>query len=104
MQEIEINPSIAAVVHIKSISFSEDVNIYFDAESAWVGVYRLSIWNSFQKNTVFIANAAVIIANQLMTLNINPSVQNLPAGSYYYEISNTDTKRIIFKGQLQICK
>lgn len=104
MKKVVIDPSIAVVVDINSIAFAEIVNIYFNATANWIGDFHFKVWNSYQKNTAFTINGAITIVNTLMTLNINPTVQNLPADKYYYEILSVDTNRIIFKGELTITK
>lgn len=103
-KKVVIDPSIAVVVDINSVAFSENVNIYFNATANWIGTFEFKVWNSYQKNTAFAVNGAITIVTNLMTLNINPTVQNLPADKYYYEISSETTKRIIFKGELTITK
>lgn len=104
MKKVVIDPSIAVVVDINSIAFSENVNIYFNATANWIGAFDFKVWNSYQKNTAFAVNGAITIVDTLMTLNIDPGNQNLVADKYYYEISSIDTNRIIFKGELTITK
>lgn len=104
MKKVVIDPSIAVVVDINSISFSEDVNIYFNATANWNGTFDFKVWNSYQKNTAFPVSGAITIVDNLLTLKINPSVQNLSPDKYYYEIYSVDTKRVLFKGELTITK
>lgn len=104
MQKVEINPSIAAIVNINSVGYSELAYVYFKAATPWIGTFEYKVWNSFQKNTAITVANAITVVGDLMTLEIDASNQNLPADKYYYEISSIDTKRIIFKGELIITK
>ena len=104
MQKVVINPSIAAVVDINSIGMAENVNIYFNATSNWLGLFEFHVWNSDKKNTAFTVTGAITIVDTLMTLKIDPTNQNLHDDEYYYEISSLNDKRIIFKGKLVITK
>ena len=104
MQKVVIDPSIAAIVDINSVAYSENVNVYFNAVTPWLGTYEYKVWNSFQKNTAFAVTGAITINATLMTLKIDPGNQNLPADKYYYEISSSTDKRIVFKGELTITK
>ena len=104
MKKVVIDPSIAVVVDINSVAHSENVNIYFNATANWIGAFDFKVWNSYQKNTAFAVHGAITIVATLMTVQIDPSNQNLVADKYYYEISSVDTNRIIFKGELTITK
>jgi hypothetical protein len=104
MQKVEINPSIAAIVNINSVGYSELAYVYFKAATPWVGTFEYKVWNSFQKNIAITVANAIMVVGDLMTLKIDASNQSLPADKYYYEISSVDTKRIIFKGELIITK
>ena len=102
MQKITINPSIAVTVDIVSVGHQEVENIYFKADSNWLGDYTCRIWNSFQKNTQNnVANNITVVAD-LLTFKVAPSLQGLIPKAYYYEIWHTTSSRIIFKGILDI--
>ena len=62
MQKITINPSIAVIVDIASVGHKELENIYFKADSNWLGDYDCKIWNSYQKNTQFTVSDNVTVA------------------------------------------
>jgi hypothetical protein len=104
MQKVEINPSIAAIVNINSVAYSELAFVYFKATANWIGAFDYKVWNSYQKNTAIVVANAITIVDDLLTLKIDASNQSLPADKYYYEIFSIDAKRIIFKGELTITK
>ena len=102
MQKITINPSIAVTVDIASVGHHEVENIYFKADSNWLGAYDAKIWNSFQKNTQHVVLNNITVAADVITFTIAPSMQGLPPKAYYYEIWHTSSQRVIFKGLLDI--
>lgn len=102
MQKITINPSIAVIVDIASVGHKEVENIYFKADSNWLGDYDCKIWNSYQKNTQFTVSDNITVVADLITFKIAPSLQGLKPKAYYYEIWHTTSKRVIFKGLLDI--
>ena len=104
MQKVTIDPSIAIVVDIASVGHEEDENIYFKADSDWIGAYVCKIWNSDKKNTLQPVSNNLSVIGKIMTFRIAPSVQNLEPKAHYYEIWSTTEKRIIFKGLLNIVK
>lgn len=104
MQKVEINPSIAAIVNINSVGYTELAYIYFKAATPWLGTFEYKVWNSHQKNSSITIANALEVSGDLITLKIDASNQNLPADKYYYEISSIDFKRIVFKGELTITK
>lgn len=104
MQKITIDPSIAVELNVKSLSVDERVQIVFKATSNWTGTMQLKIYNSIAKNTVITPNAALTVDGIVMTWTIQPKEQGLSDNNYYYEISETESKRVLFKGALVITK
>jgi hypothetical protein len=104
MKTVTIDPSIAVKVNIDSVGYSELAYVYYKAATLWVGIFEYKVWNSYQKNTAITVANALEVSGDLMTLKIDASNQALPAEKYYYEISSSDTKRIIFIGELKITK
>lgn len=103
MQQVTINPSIAVIVNIDPIGVEEIVPIYFEAEDNWAGTYELKLYNSEKKNsTVTPTGIPINIVTTMMTWTIDPTGQAIPVGNYYYEITHTESKRILFKGDLNI--
>ena len=102
MQKVTINPNIAVVVDIDSIGHKEDANIYFKADSNWIGSYDCKIWNSDKKNTQHLVANNLTVVSDLITLKIAPNLQGLEPTKYYYEIWSTTNNRVIFKGNLNI--
>ncbi len=103
MQRVTLNPSIAAILNIDSVGKSEIVPVYFTADENWVGTYELKLYNSDKKNKVITTpDEALTVIDQIMTLNIDPTLWNIDAKNHYYEISKTESKRVIFKGDLNI--
>ena len=103
MQIVTINPSMAAIVNIKDIGKAEIVPIYFTANENWVGTYGFKLFNSDKKNDeTSITGTPLEVLNALMTLTIDATIWNAKAGSYYYEISKIEDRRVIFKGSLNI--
>jgi hypothetical protein len=102
-QKITINPSIATILNINWISIHEVVPIYFTASTNWINNYIFSIWSSEDKtNKIEIENSPISISQNVMTLTLNPIQQKIPAGKFYYEITDNTSKRIIFKGEINI--
>lgn len=105
MKTVTIDPSIAAIVNIDNIGKTEVVPVYFTAEANWIGTYEFKLWNSDKKNTDITRTANPLVVNGvLMTLTIDASAWNVVADEYYYEITKTEDKRIVFKGNLNIIK
>jgi hypothetical protein len=103
MQKVTINPSIAGLVDIISIGFTEIVPIYFTAEVNWVGTYTFQLWTSNNKETeISVVGNPLTTLNTLMTLTLAPEQQGIPVGIYYYEIFLENTSRVFFKGSLKI--
>jgi hypothetical protein len=104
MEKIIINPSIAAEIDISPIAYSEKVKLFFSSDENWVGDFDFRIWNSNQKNTETEVSTSLSVVAKIMTLTIEPIVQVLPPKEYWYEISSLSTKRLLFKGKLNIVK
>lgn len=103
MQRVTINPSIAAIVNIDPVGAKEIVPVYFTAESNWTGNYQFKLWNSDKKNTeVSVTGNPIGVATTVMTLTIDPTAQAIPVNNHYYEITHIETKRVVFKGNLNI--
>lgn len=102
MNKVTINPSIAAIVDIDSVGYTETVNVYFTAPVNWVGVFVLTVFNSSQKNTASVVDALTVV-DKVITWKIEPKTQGIE-DSKYYEIYSANAKRIVFKGNLIIKK
>lgn len=103
METVTINPSIAVIVNITPIGVKEIVPIYFAAEQNWAGSYELKLYNSDKKNsTVTPTGTPIAILTTIMTWTIDPTGQAIPVDNYYYEITHVESKRILFKGNLNI--
>jgi hypothetical protein len=104
MQKITIDPSIAVELNVDSLSVDELVKIVFEGSANWTGNYQVKIYNSSAKNTVITPSDALTVAGKVMTWTIQPKEQGLSDNNYYYELSETESKRVVFKGALVIKK
>jgi hypothetical protein len=104
MTKIRLDPSIAKIIDINPVSTAEVVSVYFKGTTNWIGNYGVKVWNSPAKNTEFTIVDAIVVVGDLMTWEINPFNQGLAAHNYYYEISSLTSRRIVFKGGLNIIK
>jgi hypothetical protein len=104
MQKITINPSIAVELDIDSIAHSEKVEINFSADVNWTGTYEVTIYNSQAKNTEVKPTGAIKMVDKVMTWTIEPKTQGIEPEPKYYEIVETQSKRLVFKGKLVITK
>jgi hypothetical protein len=102
--KITLDPSIAVKLDINSVGLNELVVILFTANENWVGEFEFSVFNSSAKNTVVKPTEALVVEEKIMTLRLEPSTQGLTANMHYYEIVSLDTKRVIFKGLLNVTK
>lgn len=103
-KQITIDPSIAVELDIDRVAHSERVAIRFNADAEWTGTFELVVYNSAAKNSfVKPANALAVVA-KVMTWVIEPLAQGLSDRTHFYEIVETQAKRIIFRGQLKISK
>jgi hypothetical protein len=102
--KITLDPSIASTIDISPVGFEEQVNIYFTASENWTGDFEFVVYNSAQKNRFVKPTNALTVVEKRMHLVINPKIQGLTATANYYEIVSTTTKRVIFKGLLNIVK
>ena len=100
--KVILDVSIAALVDITNIRMSEKVVVTITAEESWEGNYEFTLFNSQAKNTHQKMVGAVVVNGQDLLLTIEPMLQQITAGSYWYEIYNTLTKRIEFMGDLKI--
>ena len=103
-EKIIIDPSIAAIIAIGNIAEDEVVDIIFTADEDWADEYGFTVFNSEAKNTALPLNSAIIKEGMVMTLTIAPKLNAIAPGKHYYEIFNTTTERIEFKGELNIKK
>ena len=103
---ITIDPFIGAIIHICGIGAKERVPVIFTAPTPWEGDFKLQVWNGPAKNTEYtMPVGSLLVADETMTAVFEPEAQELPAqASLYYEITNTTTKRILFKGDLKTLK
>ena len=100
---LKLDASIAAVLDITNIQHREKVIVTITNEDEdWTGTYALTVFNSAVKNSSQDIAAAVTTNGKELLLTIEPIAQQLDAGTYYYEIFNTITKRVEFKGDLEI--
>jgi hypothetical protein len=106
MQKLVIDPSIAAELDIKPVSYVDKTPLYFEIEGTekWTGQFELKLWNSSKKNVQFPITGTNPITHQdkMMTWIIHPSNQGLAVGTYYFEIFSEEFERIIYKGILPI--
>ena len=103
-KHITIDPSIAVELDIDRVAHSERVAVRFTADADWTGTFALSVYNSEAKNTVQALEDALTVVGKVMTWIIEPLAQSLSVRTHYYEIVETQSKRIIFRGQLKITK
>lgn len=103
-KHITIDPSIAVELDIDRVAHSERVTMWFTADANWTGTFALSVYNSEAKNTVQTLDDALTVVDNVMTWVIDPVEQSLSVRTHYYEIVETQSKRIIFRGQLKITK
>lgn len=100
---LKLDASIAAILDITNIQHHEKVIITITNEDEnWSGNYTFTVFNSIAKNSSQQIAAAVTTNAKELLLTLEPTVQQLDAGVYYYEIFNTLTKRVEFKGDLEI--
>lgn len=99
-----LDPSISAIIDIDPVALSEEVNIYFTADDNWVGDFTINIFNSENKNQSQEITNALNVTDNVMTWTIAPTEQEISVGKKYYEIYDNDSKRIVFKGILNIIK
>ena len=103
MSKLEVNVSVAGEISFNNISQTETVNLRFTADEDIQGEFRLTIYNSVQKNSIVAAERILPVSGRTILWNINPD-QQLPKGNHYYEIYSTHAKRIFFKSNLNINK
>jgi hypothetical protein len=103
-KKITLDPSIATILDIDPIGHEEKVEIKFTASENWDGDFEFVVYNSAAKNSLVKPAGALVVVDKVMTLTIEPSVQDLAIESNYYEIFNLTAKRVLFKGLLNIIK
>lgn len=103
-KKITLDPSIATLLDIDSVAQDERVNINFTANENWTGEFEFIVYNSIAKNSFVKPIGALTIAGMIMTLVVEPVAQGLVVSSHYYEIVSISTKRVLFKGLLNIVK
>lgn len=99
--QVTLSAGIAAIVNIDTLGVRELVPITFTGEADWTGTYEINVWDTAQKNNE-VWDGSPTVADNVMVWEINPDDWKVPAGVYYYEIFNTVTERIEFKGTLKI--
>jgi hypothetical protein len=104
MKITTLDPSIAFGLNIDPVAYEEWVYVYFNASENWTGDFEFSVYNSAQKNQVVKPVNALIVTGKQMQLLLKPSVYGLEPKAHYYEIVSVSTKRVIFKGILNIIK
>ena len=103
-KHITIDPSIAVELDIDRVAHSERVAIRFNADADWTGTFELVVYNSAAKNSFVKPADALTVVGRVMTWIIEPLAQSLSDRTHFYEIVETQSKRIIFRGQLKITK
>lgn len=102
--KITIDPSIAVELDIDSISRVEKVDIIFTADASWSGTYQVTIYNSPSKNTIIRPMGVLNAVDKVINWTIDPVSNNIEVGVHYYEIVESQAKRVMFKGKLVIVK
>lgn len=100
-----LNGSIAGEFDIFNIGFNEKVpfEISDDGEIEWTGTYVLSVYNSNKKNTKY-ADINVGVLSSVLTFDIEPIADGIEVGKHYFEIFNSISSRVEFKGNLEVIK
>jgi hypothetical protein len=104
MQKITLNPSIATLLDIDSVGHGERVTVNFTANENWTGGFEFVVYNSIAKNSFVKPAGAITVVEKAMVLMIEPIEQVISVGAHYYEIVSISTKRVLFKGLLNIVK
>lgn len=101
-----LDAAIAGEINICNIFRNEEVTLDFEKEDGtnWEGDYSFFIFNSTAKNDERKIDGAVTVNGSVMKLAVNPTLQNIEAGKYYYEIFDEVSKRVQFLGILEINK
>lgn len=98
-----LDSSIAGEFDICRVGMSEKVPYEIvNNDGNWKEEYSLIIYNSEKKNTMLVTKNIAIINENAMNFEIEPALDNLKKGVYYFEIFNSVTKRVEFKGELHI--
>ena len=100
---VQLDPSIAIELDIDSIGLKEKVTLRFSADANWTDTYEVLVYNSEAKNTV-LQPEGLLVTDKVMTWTIEPEAQGIAPRTHFYEIVATQTKRILFRGKLQITK
>lgn len=103
-QPLTVDLAVAQVTHLENVSYNEQVKVYFEGETPWLGAYGVKVFNSEAKNTEYPMADALEVEDTMMTLLLRPATQGLVANTYYYEISSITDKRVLVKGTLKIIK
>lgn len=96
--------SIAAELHLLNVHLNEQVVVTFTADEDWQGDFEFTVFNSPAKNSSTALSGAVVKQDKELRLTLDATAQSLAVGTHYYEIYNTLTKRVEFKGKLEIKK
>lgn len=97
-----LDVSIAATLHLLNVHEHEQVIVTFMADEEWTGEFDFTVYNSPAKNSRIKPTNALVKDGVELRLTIDARAQGIAAGTYYYEIFNTQTKRVEFKGDLEI--
>lgn len=103
-KKIILDPSIATLLDIDSVAHGERVTVNFTASENWTGAFDFVVYNSVAKNSFVKPAGALTVVGKVMTLVLEPASQGLDVDKHYYEIVSTSTKRILFKGDLNVTK
>jgi hypothetical protein len=104
MSKAIIDLSIAGIVDLNNLGYDEEETVTFTATEPWPDEYVLNVYNSPVKNTPVEIPGALTKGGNDLTIALKPKTQQIPVGDNYYEIFNTTTKRVEFKGDLKVIK
>lgn len=97
-----LDVSIAATLHLLNVHVHEQVTVTFTADEDWQGDFEFRVFNSPAKNSKIELANAVVKQGKELRLTLDATAQGIAPGRHYYEIFNTLTKRVEFKGDLKI--
>lgn len=101
----EIIAYTGALLDLKQVSLVENRNFYFEAQENLEGTFAIKIWNSDKKNTELpMTGIAITKEDKKLTLAFDAATMTMVEGVHYFEISETTTKTIYFKGGIEFIK
>lgn len=103
MSSTTLDTSIASIINIQNVGKSEVVIVDFNAiDGVWDGAYTFKLYDGKHKNDVVPTTGVITNDEAKITLSIDAENNSLEPGCYWYEVFNTTTKRVEFKGDLEI--